>query len=69
MPLHSAEPAPIDDTDRAQLTLAPDEKISQMSAWVNDLAAQRQAFREKIDERQALTKECVSSPTDSGFMR
>jgi len=34
--------------------LAPDEKISQMSAWVNDLAAQRQAFREKIDERQAL---------------
>jgi hypothetical protein len=53
-PLRSAEPAPIDDTQREQLNLAPDEKISQMSAWVTDLATQRQAFREKLEERQAL---------------
>jgi hypothetical protein len=52
--LRSAEPAPIDDTERGQLNLAPDEKISEMSAWVTGLAAQRQAFKEKIEERQAL---------------
>jgi hypothetical protein len=53
-PLRSAEPAPIDDAEREQLSLAPDEKISEMSAWVTGLAAQRQAFRDKLEERQAL---------------
>jgi hypothetical protein len=53
-PLRSAEPAPADEAEREQLTLAPDEKISEMTAWVSDLAAQRQAFREKLEERQAL---------------
>jgi hypothetical protein len=52
--LRSAEPAPIDDTEREQLNLAPDEKITEMSAWVTGLAAQRQAFRDKLQERQAL---------------
>ena len=52
--LRSAEPAPTGDTEREQLNLAPDEKISEMSAWVTGLAAQRQAFKEKIEERQAL---------------
>jgi hypothetical protein len=53
-PLRSAEPAPIDDAEREQLSRAPDKNISEMSAWVTALAAQRQAFREKLDERQAL---------------
>ena len=53
-PLHSAEPAPVGDTDRDQLTLAPDQKIGEMAAWIRDLAAQRPAFREKIEERQGL---------------
>jgi hypothetical protein len=53
-PLRSAEPAPADEADREGLTLAPDEKIGEMAAWVSGLAAQRQAFREKIEERQAL---------------
>jgi hypothetical protein len=53
-PLRSAEPAPADEADREELTLAPDENISEMTAWVSGLAAQRQAFREKIEERQAL---------------
>jgi AAA domain/TrwC relaxase len=53
-PLRSAEPSPTGDTEREELTLAPDEKIGQMAAWVSDLAAQRQAFRQKIEERQAL---------------
>jgi hypothetical protein len=53
-PLRSAEPAPTGDTEREELTLAPDEKIGEMAAWVHDLAAQRQAFREKLEERQTL---------------
>ena len=53
-PLHSAEPLPVNDTDREQLTLTPDQKIGEMAAWIRDLAAQRQAFREKIEERQGL---------------
>ena len=53
-PLHSAEPLPVNDTDREQLTLAPDQQIGEMAAWIRDLAAQRQAFREKIEERQGL---------------
>ena len=53
-PLRYAEPASTDDTERDQLHLAPDEKISQMSTWVSDLAAQRQTFGDKLDERQAL---------------
>jgi conjugative relaxase-like TrwC/TraI family protein len=53
-PLHSAEPLPVNDTDREQLTLAPDQQIGEMATWIRDLAAQRQAFREKIEERQGL---------------
>jgi hypothetical protein len=52
--LRSAEPAPAEETEREQLTLAPDEKIGEMAAWVNDLADQRQAFRDKLEERRAL---------------
>jgi hypothetical protein len=50
-PLHSAEPAPVSDIDREELTLTPDKRIGEMAAWIRDLAAQRQAFREKIEER------------------
>ena len=53
-PLRSAEPAPVSDADRAELTLAPDRKIAEMAAWIRDLAAHRQAFREKMEERQGL---------------
>src|SRR5215470_13704178 len=53
-PLRSAEPAPVSDTDREQLVLAPDEKIGEIAAWIRDLGAKQQAFREKLEERQAL---------------
>jgi hypothetical protein len=53
-PLHSAEPAPISDSDREKLTLTPDKKIDEMAAWIRHLAAQRPTFREKIEERQGL---------------
>jgi hypothetical protein len=53
-PLHSAEPIAISGTDSDQLTRAPGQKIGEMAAWVRDLAAQRQAFREKIEEYHGL---------------
>ena len=53
-PLPSAEPLPVNDTDREQLTLTPDQQIGEMAAWIRDLVAQRQAFREKVEERQGL---------------
>jgi hypothetical protein len=53
-PLHSAEPSPVRDTDRDQLALASGQEIGEMAAWIGELAAQRQAFREKLDERQRL---------------
>jgi hypothetical protein len=53
-PLHSAEPVPVSDTDRNQVTLAPDQQIGELVAWIHDLAAQREAFHEQIEERQGL---------------
>jgi len=53
-PLRSAQPAPISDTERDQLHLPPGEKIAEMAAWIGVLAAQRQAFREEIDERHGV---------------
>jgi hypothetical protein len=53
-PLHSAEPVPASDTDREQLSFAPDQRIGEVAAWVRQLTAQRQAFREKIEEYQGL---------------
>lgn len=52
--LRSAEPAPIDECEREQLRLKPDEKIGEMASWISNLAAERQAFREKLEERQGL---------------
>jgi conjugative relaxase-like TrwC/TraI family protein len=53
-PVQSAEPVPVSDTDREKLTLAPDQEIGEMAAWVRGLVAQQQAFREKFEERQGL---------------
>ena len=53
-PLHSAEPAPVSDIDREELTLTPGKKIGEMAAWIRDLTAQRQAFRERFEERQGM---------------
>jgi len=52
--LRSAESDPISDARREELTLTPDKNIGEMVGWVRDLAAQRQAFRDKLEERQAL---------------
>jgi hypothetical protein len=53
-PLRSAEPAPVSETEREELILAPGKDIVQMAQWIQDLAAQRKAFREKLEERKGL---------------
>ena len=53
-PLHSAEPGPIGGADREQLSLSSDQKFGEIAPWIRELAAQRQAFREKFEERLGL---------------
>jgi AAA domain/TrwC relaxase len=53
-PVRPAEPEPASDTDLQELQLAPDKRIGEMATWASGLAAQRQAFAEKLAERQAL---------------
>jgi hypothetical protein len=53
-PLRSAEPAPVSETEREELTLAPGKDIGQMAQWIQELAGQRKAFREKLEERKGL---------------
>jgi hypothetical protein len=47
----SGERAAISDAEREQLHLTPDRKIAEIAAWISDLAAERQAFRERLEER------------------
>ena len=54
-PLRSAEPETLSEAQREDLVLTPGQDIGEMAEWIKDLATQRQAFREKIEERQALT--------------
>jgi hypothetical protein len=54
-PLRSAEPETVSEAQREDLVLTPDKTISEVAVWIKDLAAQRRAFREKIEERRALT--------------
>ena len=53
-PLRSAEPAPVSEPERAELTLTPGHDIGQLAQWIHDLAAQRNGFREKLAERERL---------------
>ena len=53
-PLRSAEPAPVSETEREELTLVPGKDIGQMAQWIQELADQRKAFRKKLEERKGL---------------
>jgi hypothetical protein len=53
--LRSAEPETLSEEQRQDLVVTPGHDIGEMAEWIQNLAAQRQAFREKIEERQALT--------------
>jgi hypothetical protein len=52
-PLRSREPAPAGATDHEQPDPAPDGKRTE-TAWIRDLATQRETFRAEIDERPGL---------------
>ncbi len=65
-PLRSDEPAPVSETGREELTLTPGQDIGQLAQWIQDLAAQRKAFCEKLDERQTL-KVPSDDPDWEGF--
>ena len=54
-PLHSAEPVSVSHTDHHQVTMTLGQKIGEMASLIRDLAAQCQAFREKIEEHQGLS--------------
>ena len=54
-PLRSAEPAHARDAGREQLPPVPDGKLTETAPWIRDLAMQRQAFRDEMNERQRLT--------------
>jgi hypothetical protein len=49
-PLRSAEPALVSHSECEQLR--PDSKSTEADAWIRDPAAQRQAFRARLNERQ-----------------
>jgi hypothetical protein len=53
-PLRSAEPQPATREQRDELTLTAGEEIPQFGQWIQDLAAQRRAFANKLAERQSL---------------
>jgi hypothetical protein len=54
-PLRSAEPEPVTEAERSELALAPDKQPSEIGEWINDLAAQPEAFAERLAERTSLT--------------
>jgi hypothetical protein len=54
-PLRSAEPETVTDLQCEDLVLAPGQNIGETAEWIKNLTAQRQAFRDQIEERQTLT--------------
>jgi hypothetical protein len=53
-PLRSAEPAPVRDTEHEQLQPVLDAVLAEPTDRIRDLAAERQAFRDKLDKHQRL---------------
>ena len=54
-PLRSAEPPPVTQAQRDELTLTTGEQIRETGQWIKDLAAQRRAFAARLADRQSLT--------------
>jgi hypothetical protein len=53
-PLRSAEPPPLTQAQRAELTLTTEEQIPEPGQWIKDLAAQCREFADKLADRQSL---------------
>ena len=54
-PLRSAEPEPATGTQRADLTLTPDQSPGENGHWLKDLAAGHRTFADKLASRQSQT--------------
>ena len=53
-PLRSAEPGPLTQDQRDQLTLTPGQQTQETVQWIIDLAAQHHVFAEQLADRQSL---------------
>ena len=53
-PLRSAEPEPLTQDQRDQLTMAPGQQTQETVQWITDLAAQHHVFTEQLTDRQSL---------------
>ena len=54
-PLRSAEPEPATGTQRAGLTLSPDQSPGETGQWIKDLAAGHRTFAGRLADRQSQT--------------
>jgi hypothetical protein len=54
-PLRSAEPAPATSAQRAELTMTTGEKTTETVQWLEDLAARRRTFADRLADRQSQT--------------
>ena len=54
-PLRSAEPQPVTQAERDELTMTAEGEIGGVVHWVKNLAAEHQTFVDKIAERQSIT--------------
>jgi hypothetical protein len=52
-PLRSAEPEPAPGTQRAELTLTPDQSLGEIDQWIKDLATGHRTFAGKLADRQS----------------
>ncbi len=53
-PLRSAEPEPVTDAQRDELTLTSGEPPREMPTWIKDLAAARPTFAATLADRHSL---------------
>jgi hypothetical protein len=54
-PLRSAEPEPVMQAQRDELTMTAAEGTREMGQWIKDLAAEHQTFADKLAERLSMT--------------
>jgi hypothetical protein len=53
-PLRSAEPEPVTEAQREELTLNACDEIKEMGQWIKDLATERHGFADRLAERQSM---------------
>jgi hypothetical protein len=54
-PLRSAEPETVGEAQHEDLVLSAGQSFGELAEWIEDLVTQREAFRDKVEERLSLT--------------